>query len=58
MLFATILTALPLLAPLVNAEPLGVASPRSERFGKREAVLSNEMIDKVTTLAYSLNNKR
>ena len=55
MLLTTFLSTIPLLA-LVSAEPLGVAPPRA--LEKRQVELSGEMIDKVRTLAYNLNNKR
>jgi hypothetical protein len=55
MLLTTFLSTIPLLS-LVSAEPLGVAPPRT--FEKRQVELSGEMIDKVRTLAYNLNNKR
>jgi hypothetical protein len=55
MLLTTFLSTIPLLS-LVSAEPLGVAPPRA--FEKRQVELSGEMIDKVRTLAYNLNNKR
>lgn len=58
MLLPTLFSVLPLLSltTLVNAQPerLGQAN----EFAKRETVMSKELIDKVRTLAYNLNNKR
>jgi hypothetical protein len=53
-----ITAALAITAPLISAEPLGLANPRRSSNQKRAVELTQDKIDKIRDLAYSMNTLR